>query len=117
MKKPDHVIIMGCRWAIVYHDEKAWQKNENLDNGNSGETWAHRHEIHVRVEVVDALGTRDIVLHEIMHAALATTGATYTTKHIKKRDMEEFMVNSLTPPLLAVLNDNPKLLAWLLEKS
>lgn len=109
-------MIMGCRWAILYHDEKSWNKNEALDNGNSGETWTHKHEIHVRVNVVDALGMRDIVLHEIMHAALATTGATYTTRHIQKKDMEEFMVISLTPPLLAVLSDNPGLLAWLLGR-
>lgn len=53
---------------------------------------------------------RDTVLHEVMHAVRHMQGHEYGG------DVEEDYVRSLATGLVSVLDANPKLAAWLLNK-
>lgn len=58
---------------------------------------------------------RDTVLHEVIHAAILNT-------NLRKMSgwdgpMEEAIILALAPQLLQVVRDNPKLLAYLVERS
>lgn len=52
---------------------------------------------------------RDTFLHEVLHAVLSLTG----WDHRLGDKREEQLVRSLTPALLEVLRDNPKVVKWL----
>jgi len=53
---------------------------------------------------------RDTVLHETLHAIWSDA------PHILDSETEEQVVRALTPGLLSVMRENPKLVAYLLEK-
>lgn len=53
---------------------------------------------------------RDCLVHEIVHAVLRMTSS---DDHFENYDHEEACVNALSVGLLAVLRQNPGLVAWL----
>lgn len=57
--------------------------------------------------------TREIVLHELLHAVIAISG----TRAVMEMDSEyeESMIAVLSPALLCVLRDNPALMDFLLS--
>jgi hypothetical protein len=72
---------------------------------------------HERILIQEGMAsgaTRDTVLHELIHACFGQ-GWMIRLKNIDK-DLEEELVEALAPRLLALLRDNPKLVAYLTEK-
>jgi hypothetical protein len=55
--------------------------------------------------------TRDTLLHEILHAAFSLIGANLA------HNTEERIVRSLAPAMLALLRENPALVAYLTERT
>ena len=58
----------------------------------------------------DLFSEQDTLLHETLHAVLRQQGRPWT-------QAEEELVTALAPGLLAVMHDNPKLIAWLTAKT
>ena len=58
----------------------------------------------------DEFGLKDTLLHEIMHAILHQQGATH------EYELEESFVRPLATGIMTVLQDNPKLAQFLMEK-
>jgi Zn-dependent peptidase ImmA (M78 family) len=56
---------------------------------------------------------RETVLHELIHAIIATQGGVFATT--KDDEMEEAAVSAITPLLLTTLRGNPKVSQYLLE--
>lgn len=54
---------------------------------------------------------RDTVLHEVLHCVVAHAGFSQEWE-----DREEGIVNRLTPVVLQVLRDNPRLVSYLIAK-
>lgn len=54
---------------------------------------------------------REVFLHELLHTLTDMLGI----RHELDDDLEEKLVRRLSPPLLALLRDNPKLVAYLTE--
>lgn len=77
-----------------------------------GETQNHDSTIVVRRPGQSPDCERDTMLHEVLHATLFVSGLSHPLEH----DKEEELVRTLTPWLLAVLRDNPALMAYLLDK-
>lgn len=61
-----------------------------------------------------ASALRDTVLHEVLHAICGAAGSLYVMG--VEGDDEERLIRFLTPWILGVLRDNPRLVAYLLEK-
>ena len=81
---------------------KTWDTGGD-DNGCYGDCSNTHHVIHIGTRYSDTK-VRAILLHEILHAI-------WHVWTIEDEDTEERMIQTLTHGLLAVINDNPKLLA------
>lgn len=58
----------------------------------------------------------DTVLHEVIHCVLEQGVEVGKISTSNVEDFEEYLVRRLTPRLLAVLQDNPDLVDWLLDR-
>jgi hypothetical protein len=58
---------------------------------------------------------RDTLLHEALHAVIAQTGLSESGAPLHG-DSEEQVVRALTPMLLHLLRENPKLIQFLVER-
>jgi len=63
----------------------------------------------------DVRHVRDTLLHETLHALIAQTGLSEGSGPLSG-DAEEQVVRALTPLLLHVLRENPKLIQFLVER-
>jgi hypothetical protein len=54
----------------------------------------------------------ETLLHEALHALFEQTGIKSLLEKTKEEDLEEELVSRLSPPLLALLKDNPKAVAF-----
>lgn len=109
MKRPDKVRVGPHRYRIRYDkdaiDLKATEHNERRLYGLTEPT---AQVIHIDPTLApDQL--RDTVLHEVLHACLSLIGADEQLSPGK----EERLVRALSPVLLQVLCDNPKLARFL----
>ena len=57
--------------------------------------------------------TREVVLHECLHALMDSSGLSYGIGHEKLVYSEEALLQVLDTALLAMLRANPALVAWL----
>lgn len=115
LKRPKSVKVGPYVYTITFVKEPDWSADE-ADAG--GVTRNESHRIDIRLEPgcnEDSL--RGILVHEILHVIFHVGSIGPTIRKISKSDMEEFVVASTEPVLLAVLRDNPKVLAYLLDQS
>lgn len=104
MPLPRSVKIGAHRFAI----------NDKLnEDGPLGRTKHTEQVIEIR-PAQGASSLRDTLLHEVLHAVCDVAGLEYLMG-IETSD-EERLIRLLTPWVLGVIRDNPKLLAYLLEK-
>lgn len=112
--RPRSLTIGGLDWSIVWHTEKTWEKGEH-DTKSSGETFTWALTIHVLVnEGLNPVCEREVFVHELMHACVATSGHAYTMGHIKKGNAEEVLIQGMSPMMLGVLRNNPHIVEYLL---
>ena len=111
MKGPDKVRVGPHRYRIRYDkdaiDLKATEHNERRLYGL---TEPVSQLIHIDPTLA-ASQMRDTVLHEVLHACLSLIGADEFLSPSK----EERLVRALSPALLQVLRDNPKLVRFLTD--
>ena len=87
-----------------------------VDHGFRGQTSAQQARIQIDPNL--AAGALEVTtLHEVLHAVWEQTGLAQAIEMARDRpveQLEELIVNHLTPVVLQVLLDNPALVAWLL---
>lgn len=120
MKRPTSVRIGHFTWSIEWLSKEDWEARDNLSEGNAGETHAADQSIFVVLAHPSGDLNEDylrmILLHEMLHACMEITNASYTILRMKKDDIEEAVVGALSGPLLAVLWDNPSVRQYLLDR-
>lgn len=118
VRRPTSVKIGWTTWKIKWMSEKEWKEAEGADDGDGGLTWSATHEIWVRLIFDDPYepAIRPVLMHEILHAICTVTDVGNAVTYVKSRNVEEVMVGALAAPLLAVLNDNPKVREYLLAR-
>lgn len=102
--KPRRVRINGGDFTIKY-------RKFSDKEGTIGHCFYQKALIEVSSEQTP-FNTRDILLHEIMHAILVRQG------HVGKcfgNSTEEKFVNALASGVVSVLQDNTELALWLIE--
>lgn len=120
MKRPTKIDIGGITWKIDWLTNKQWKKrfSEEYQEKQGLSDWSEL-TISIRREIAKGyylhpLMERETLLHEILHSVLAHTDMNNSMKGLKKTDIEEAVVGSLAPTLLAVLRNNEKLREWLM---
>lgn len=103
--KPPKVIFIGP------HDYAVSMSKKKIDPNLFGETDNTNSEIHVHPNQ-SLQNKRDTLIHEILHAILFASGAKRVLGWSAER--EEKVIRLLSPWLLAVLQDNPDLIDYLL---
>lgn len=102
-------------YTIEWVSEKKWLQID--DETKAGTCWYALGAIRIRLENhghphhEDVL--RELLLHEILHACWNDT-AMDTHGQISKDELEEWVVGCLTPPLIQVLSDNPRVADYIL---
>lgn len=113
IRRPRTVKIGHINFRILYVKEKDWRDEEG---DKCGLTFPMQGEIWIRTDdnTLEA-NLQEITLHEIIHAIYHATSLAHYPKP-KDGDLEEYTVAMLSGPLLAVLQDNPKTMAYLTQR-
>jgi len=98
------VVFIGAADYLIRHKAKYPLLGETLPDDT---------EIIIR-KAQSACSKQNTLLHEILHAIVWESG--YRQVADLSTDQEETMVRVLTPWILAVLQDNPNVLTFLLSK-
>ena len=104
---PPRLVKVGALSYTVHHDQ------DRISGGDRGNIDAESNAIRIAPSL-EASRKRVIVLHEVVHAVLEAAG--WRWDDTRERGHED-VVNTITPGLLAVLRDNPDLVAYLREGS
>ncbi len=117
VRRPQSRLINGFKWGVIWVPGHEWDESEKHDSHSSGETYSSEMNIYINLsEGLNPIQERELLLHEVLHACMIATGATYVVdRYIKKADVEEVMVGAVSPALLAVLHNNRGFLSWLLR--
>lgn len=117
IKRPAKVRVGYLTYAILYISDEDWGRR-NLPDGLGGMSDHEKATLFIRVTVDRQEDTiRETLNHEILHAVWTHTGL--NNQHLMSKtdpdNVEELVVNTISPSLLMVLNDNPNVLAYLLS--
>jgi hypothetical protein len=104
MAKLPEIVYVGAADYVIRHKKKF----EPL-----GETDADNTEITIRVGQ-SSCSKQNTLLHEILHAIAWESGYNHLAE--LTNDQEETLIRVITPWLLALLQDNPDVLTFLLSK-
>lgn len=105
MKPPDAVLVAPRRWAVDLGDPGL------MDGTEDGVTDFDRDRIILKATLAKG-SLRDVFLHELLHAIFDQLPTKRELAEVRK-DLEEDIVYALTPRLIALLRDNPKLVEYL----
>lgn len=114
--RPKEIKVGHCRYQIIWMTEEKWL--QTYDSNKTGLFLGDEMSITIRCGNQgmpihdDAL--RETLLHEILHACWLHANM---SGHgvLDKEEVEEWAVGCLTWPLLAVLAENPNLVAYLIN--
>jgi hypothetical protein len=123
--RPSRVDIAHTHYDIRWLEDSEWKAAENQDD-ERGVCKHVPHVIDIRLGMDDQgrfpdRMLREVLLHEILHAAFAVSFLWNVWQQldrdaVKEWDkVEEIIVGATTVPLLQVLNQNPGVLAYLLD--
>ena len=105
-------LVVGAKTYNITWDMESWVEHATDTNGlgetNHRKLWIGINPAQHRAQRVDTL------LHEVLHVVLAQSGDLRNYESLDDK-LEEHIVVSATPWLLVVLQDNPEIVAYLLE--
>lgn len=111
MKRPTEVYIGWMQWRIRWVRSTAkWCADNSEDDAGS----CHVMQGRIDIRVVDGYPEdvyRQLLMHELLHACWHVSSTEGT--HIKRKEWEEVRVGLISPVLLAMLRDNPKVTKYL----
>lgn len=109
---PERLRIGPYTWQVFY-DKKNWKRGikgkPHYNDESDGFTEIVTNEIFVKPGLNSPQYERVVLLHEILHAARASSHLT----EVDANDAEESFINPVAPILYGVLHDNPDLLDYL----
>jgi hypothetical protein len=114
--RPTSVRIGHVEYDLHWVDEQDWMAK--YDKGQAGFFWADKGGIYIRMHnegdqrIEDSL--RETLLHEILHGCWHHTNMAHHGA-VEKEDLEEWVVGTLSYPLIDVLRDNPDVMKYLLK--
>lgn len=113
VKRPTKLKVLTQTYVIRWLNEDEWYA-QRMGDDNLGLTERDKGLITLRADgTVDEDAMRSTLMHEILHT---TTEAQRFGKYIKEaEDSEEYVVSQIAPVLLAVLAENPHVLAYLIN--
>lgn len=106
--RPKKIKLASQTWKIVWVPEP-WE--DDAGDVVLGECCTIRMEIRVCTSRPLA-AQKETLLHELIHAIFSTFGLTVPARG-KAFDREEEVVSFLAEPMLMLMQQNPKLVAWL----
>lgn len=115
--RPTSVTVGHATYDIRWIEETPWMKEFAAQADKGGFFWVDGNVICMRTQNEgddrhdDSL--RETLLHEILHACWHHTNMAHHGA-VEKDDLEEWVVGTLSFPLIAVLRANPDLVRWLL---
>jgi len=113
-RRPTSLRIGWATWKVRWLTDKQWAKQAPDHPDEGGLTYTGCLEIWVRKHhAMSEDMMREVLLHEILHAAVATAAVGPALGRVKKRDIEETAVAAIAGPLLGALRDNPGLADYL----
>lgn len=122
---PKRIKIGSARYRVLMDAEEIKRVSDEADTGADGEWVAFSDHVKLIIALNPAHAddaNRHSLVHEILHCCLRQSGAwpnSYArlVDEARGRDdgspVEEFTVSAMSGPLLSVLRENPKLLAFL----
>jgi hypothetical protein len=115
-KRPTSVKIFFLTYRINYYTEPEWLASP-LDNDLAGQCDSNASCMHIRISPsIHEQMLREVVLHEILHAIWWHMGL--RDNPIQADDVEaheEEHVLRTSHGLMPVMQENPKLMAWLMS--
>lgn len=116
MSRPERIWVCGQPFTVKWVNEEAGRLHPD-DSGtyNVGLTVVSEQVMAIRGVGVGQHQERDTVLHEILHAILKMTAQRDRFQGKDDDNPEEEVVYSMAAALLAVLRQNPDLVAYLTE--
>jgi len=93
-----------------------WMRIEHKNQGNDAYGYAGYHEATIYINPESTPDTQRLTLwHEVMHAMCEVVMGSPDWHHLgkEKSDREEAVVAAFESPIVCVLRDNPKLVAYL----
>lgn len=113
MTNPPKKIKIGPQdWTVI---ERERESDGMLDDGSYGYTLANSNVI-VLDAALPVSKKRVTLVHELLHAArLQADPPQIPSREAGLEEWEHFFIGVWDNTLLALLRDNPKLVAWLLE--
>lgn len=108
MDMPGKYTLGTARWTVT-------KKMAELMDDKIGRCWGHLHEIALAADCSEDVEP-EVFLHEVIHSIWYAYGL--RPPHVEEDDLEsveEYVVNSLTLPLLEFMRNNPDVMEYLLE--
>lgn len=116
--RPEVMQISQDMWRIVWLDDSEWTQR-HLDDSSDGLTYGRESTVYMKVATGNVMEQhyQTVLLHEVLHACLATSYGTDQpfVDDMKSADAEEFFVGQMAPPLMYVLKTNDHVLKYLLS--
>lgn len=112
-KRPTSLRVGYIDFTVEYLEEADWEA-QGFPDSDGGQTNGSQARIVIRQpEKQHEIHTKEILLHEILHAVFYSSGLTIEGGLRQVEDIEEHVVGRLSPVLLQTLRDNPELAAYL----
>lgn len=112
MKIPKHIKIGTQLWEVTEHKRK---HNSDFQDGTYGYTIDKDNTIVLDVEMPLSI-KRVTLFHELLHAIRFTFGGSYQPpKGTTFLEWEHYWIGLYEEPVMAMLRDNPELVAFLLS--
>lgn len=117
MDRPVKVRISNYIYEIEWHEGRLDDENGHSSFGTHDPVQL---KISIRADAADSV-QRQTMLHELLHACWYVSpghaiAETFSNEGLRKdADIEEIFVQCVEAPLLGVLTNNPRLLAWLTD--
>lgn len=114
--KPPRTVTIGRYVYAVKTDGNTWTKYVNSDQiGGNGFGCTNHHDAIISLNPeTTTMQMVDTLLHEVLHCVWFISGiAVDHLAELKFSQVEEHLVNRLTPWLALVIANNPKLMAYL----
>lgn len=114
MERPTEVKVGPWVYRIRYYTDKKWVK-AGKETHWGGESLHEEQQINLRKTPHRGEGSlKETLLHEILHCVFVVTALNHYTRP-RRGDLDEYIISGMSPTLLAVLQDNPKVLAYLVD--
>lgn len=111
LKRPESVRVGFSVYRVEWLEDKDWPE-ENKEDG--GLCYNGKALIQIRTNpLFDESIMRECLLHEVMHAIWFHNGLATRPPKGNEDDREEIVIGSLSPGILAVVQDNPTLFEYL----